>query len=34
VTLAAKSADVYVTPDGLIYTSDWNSGVHVLQYEG
>ena len=34
VSLAAKSADVYVTPEGLIYTSDWNSGVHVLQYEG
>jgi hypothetical protein len=34
VSLAAKSADVYVTPDGLIYTSDWNSGIHVLEYEG
>jgi hypothetical protein len=34
VTLAAKSADVYVTTEGLIYSSDWNAGLHVLQYEG
>ena len=34
VTLAAKSADVYVTPEGLMYVSDWNGGLHVLQYEG
>ena len=24
----------YVTPDGLMYVSDWNAGMHVLQYEG
>ena len=23
-----------VTPDGLMYVSDWNAGLHVLQYEG
>ena len=34
VTLAAKTADVYVTPDGLMYVSDWNAGLNVLQYEG
>jgi hypothetical protein len=34
VALAAKSADVYVTTEGLIYVSDWNGGLHVLQYEG
>ena len=34
VALAAKTCDVYVTPDGLMYVSDWNAGMHVLQYEG
>ena len=34
VSLAAKSCDVYVTPEGLMYVSDWNAGMHVLQYEG
>ena len=34
VSLAAKTADVYVTTDGLMYVSDWNAGLHVLQYEG
>jgi hypothetical protein len=34
VALAAKTADVYVTREGLIYVSDWNGGMHVLQYEG
>jgi hypothetical protein len=34
VALAAKSADIYVTPDGLIFVSDWNAGLNVLQYEG
>jgi hypothetical protein len=34
VALSAKSADVYVTPEGLLYTSDWNGGLNVLQYEG
>jgi hypothetical protein len=34
VTLAAKSADVYVAQDGMMYVTDWNAGLHVLQYEG
>jgi hypothetical protein len=25
---------VYVTPEGLMFVSDWNAGMHVLQYEG
>src|SRR5262249_7833027 len=32
VALAAKTADIYVQPDGLLYVSDWNAGLHVLQY--
>jgi len=34
VALAAKSADIYVTTDGLMFVSDWNAGLNVLQYEG
>jgi hypothetical protein len=34
VTLAAKTADVLVTTDGLMYVTDWNAGLHVLQYDG
>jgi hypothetical protein len=34
VSLAAKSADIFVSADGLIYVSDWNAGLNVLQYEG
>src|SRR5205085_9223466 len=34
VALAAKSADIYVTADGLIFVSDWNAGLNVLQYDG
>lgn len=34
VALAAKAADIYVTPGGLIYVSDWNAGLNVLQYDG
>jgi hypothetical protein len=34
VTLAAKSCDIYVTPEGVMYVSDWNGGLNVLQYEG
>jgi len=34
VSLAAKSADIYVQQDGLILVSDWNAGLNVLQYEG
>jgi hypothetical protein len=34
VSLAAKSADILVQKDGLIFVSDWNAGLNVLQYEG
>jgi hypothetical protein len=34
VALAPQSCDVLVTTDGLMYVSDWNAGLHVLQYEG
>ena len=34
VTLAAKTTDAYVTPEGLIYVTDWNAGLHVLEYQG
>jgi hypothetical protein len=34
VSLAAKTADVYVTTDGVMYVSDWNAGLHVLEYDG
>jgi hypothetical protein len=34
VALAAKTADIYVMTDGLMFVSDWNAGLNVLQYEG
>lgn len=34
VSLAAKTADVYVATDGLMYVTDWNAGLHVLEYLG
>jgi hypothetical protein len=34
IALAAKTADIYVASDGLMFVSDWNAGLHVLQYEG
>jgi hypothetical protein len=34
VGLAAKAADILVTTDGMVYVSDWNAGLNVLQYEG
>jgi hypothetical protein len=34
VALAANSADILVTTDGLVYVTDWNAGLNVLQYEG
>jgi hypothetical protein len=30
----ALTCDCLVTRDGLIYATDWNAGVHVLQYDG
>jgi len=34
VALAAKTADIYVTTDGLLFANDWNAGLNVLQYSG
>jgi hypothetical protein len=34
VALAAKSADVYVSTDGVMYVTDWNAGLNVLEYRG
>jgi hypothetical protein len=34
VTRAAKTADLYVMPDGLMFVTDWNAGLNVLQYTG
>ena len=34
VTQAAKTADIYVQPDGLMYVTDWNAGLNVLEYQG
>src|SRR5258706_904510 len=34
VVAAAQTCDCYVTPEGLMYVSDWNGGMHVLPYEG
>ena len=33
VALAAKSADVYVSTEGLMYVTDWNAGLNVLEYQ-
>jgi hypothetical protein len=32
--LARHTADVFVDPEGLVYLTDYNSGLNVLQYEG
>jgi hypothetical protein len=34
IDLAAKTADIFVMPDGLMFVSDWNAGMHVLEYKG
>jgi hypothetical protein len=34
VTRAAKTADLYVTKEGLMYVTDWNAGLNVLEYQG
>jgi len=31
---AALTCDCHVTKEGLMYVSDWNGGMHVMQYEG
>lgn len=30
----ALTCDCLVTTEGIIYATDWNAGLHVLQYEG
>jgi hypothetical protein len=34
IALAAQTCDAYVSKDGIIYLSDWNAGLHVLEYKG
>jgi len=34
VALDAKTADLYVLPNGLMFVSDWNAGLNVLEYQG
>jgi hypothetical protein len=30
----AHSADVFVDPNGVMYLTDWNTGLYILQYQG
>jgi hypothetical protein len=32
--VAAKSSNVLVTVDRVVYLTDWNAGLHALKYEG
>ena len=32
--LAPQTCDILVRTDGVAFLSDWNAGLHVLQYEG
>ena len=34
VTRSALTCDCFVTSEGLMYVTDWNAGLHVLQYDG
>ncbi len=34
VALAAQTCDVLVGTDGVVYVTDWNAGLHVLEYTG
>jgi hypothetical protein len=34
IALAAQTCDAYVSKNGIIYLSDWNAGMHVLEYTG
>jgi hypothetical protein len=34
IALDAKTADLWVGTDGLMFVSDWNAGLHVLEYRG
>ena len=29
-----QSADVFVTADGLIYSTDYNGGLYVIEFDG
>ena len=31
---APQSCDVYVQKNGIVYLSDWNAGLHVLELQG
>jgi 2,4-dienoyl-CoA reductase-like NADH-dependent reductase (Old Yellow Enzyme family) len=33
-TLAPQSCDINVQANGIMYMSNWNGGLHVLQYDG
>ncbi|HEY0359579.1 MAG TPA: hypothetical protein VGD11_13430 [Mycobacteriales bacterium] len=30
----AHTADVFVDPEGVMYVTDWNAGLYILQYKG
>lgn len=34
IGLDAKTADLWVSKEGLMYVSDWNAGLNVLEYKG
>ena len=34
LTILNDAAALFVTRDGLIYVSDWNAGLNVLEYRG
>jgi hypothetical protein len=34
IALAAQTCDAYVSQSGIIYMSDWNAGMSVLEYAG
>ena len=34
IALAARTCDVSVTPEGILYINDWNAGLQVLEYKG
>jgi hypothetical protein len=34
IGLDAKTADLWVSKEGLIYVSDWNAGLNILEYKG
>jgi hypothetical protein len=32
--LAPQTCDINVQPNGIMYLSDWNGGLNVLEYKG